>query len=302
VKSYVGITDFDWFNLVKNQNGLEEVNFWQPGGSRKFKALSEGGLFLFKLHSPKNYIVGGGLFAHFSLLPISLAWKAFGMANGVRSLDEMRTRTLQYRRTAPNHEDFTVGCILLSQPFFLPEPLWIPVPPDWSPNIVQGKTYDLTREPGVTLLRQLQEALTGLTVSEPESPRYGSDVIVKPRLGQGGFRIIVTDAYERRCAVSGERVLPVLEAAHVRPYSKGGEHTLKNGVLLRSDLHILFDQGYLTIAPNYRLEVSAKIRDEFENGRDYYAFQGQPIRSPQQSGQLLSRENIEWHNQYVYLG
>ena len=139
-------------------------------------------------------------------------------------------------------------------------------------------------------------------MSESESPRYGSDVTVKPRLGQGGFRIIITDAYERRCAVSGERVLPVLEAAHIRPYSRGGEHSLNNGILLRSDLHILFDQGYLTIAPDNHLEVSAKIRDEFENGREYYAFQGEAIRSPQHPDQILSKDNIVWHNEHVYLG
>ncbi len=302
MKSYVGVTDYDWFTLVKSRNELDEVNFWQPGGSRQFRALSEGDLFLFKLHSPRNYIVGGGLFAHSSLLPISLAWKAFGMANGVRSLEEMRTRTLQYRRSSLDRGDFTVGCIVLSQPFFLPEDLWIPVPSDWSPNIVQGKTYNLTAEPGATLLRQLQEALAGLAVGESETPRYGPDVIIKPRLGQGGFRILVTDAYERRCAVSGERVLPVLEAAHVRPYSRGGEHSLGNGLLLRSDLHILFDQGYLTVAPDKRLEVSSKIRDEFENGREYYAYHGQPIRSPRHPDQLLSKKNIEWHNERVYLG
>jgi putative restriction endonuclease len=40
---------------------------------------------------------------------------------------------------------------------------------------------------------------------------------VQPRLGQGAFRLLVTDAYQRRCAVTGERTLPVLDAAHIRP-------------------------------------------------------------------------------------
>lgn len=72
----------------------------------------------------------------------------------------------------------------------------------------------------------------------------------------------------RRCAATGERTLPVLEAAHVRPYAEGGRHELSNGILLRSDLHTLFDSGYLTITPNYHIEVSRRIRDEFENGRE----------------------------------
>jgi len=303
MKSYIGVTDFEWFELLRRQRELEEVNFWQPGGSRQFKALAAGDLFLFKLHSPRNFIVGGGVFAHSSLLPISLAWSSFGIANGVRSLAEMRHRTLRYRRSPPaEREDFTIGCILLTQPFFLPEERWVPVPPDWSRNIVQGKTYDLAAEPGATLLGQLQDSLRRLHLLDAGDERYGSPIPVRPRLGQGSFRVVVTDAYERRCAITGERVLPVLEAAHVRPYASGGAHAIDNGLLLRSDIHTLFDRGYVTITPNHHLEVSTRIRDEFHNGREYYALHGRELRMPGRPDQTLSEENISWHNEQVYLG
>jgi putative restriction endonuclease len=167
---------------------------------------------------------------------------------------------------------------------------------------VQGKTYDLTAEPGATLYRQLQEALHGLQLQDSEESRYGSLVAIRPRLGQGSFRIVVTDAYERRCAVTGERVLPVLEAAHVRPYSAGGAHAVDNGLLLRSDVHTLFDRGYLTITTDHHVEVSTRIRDEFHNGREYYALHGRELREPGRFDQVLSRENISWHNEQVYLG
>ena len=159
MRTFVGITDWDWFELLRSQPGLDEVNFWQPSGTRRFRALNPGELFLFKLHSPRNYIVGGGLFAHSSLLPISLAWEAFGIANGAVDFTQMRARVERYRRQG--HEqftDYTVGCILLEQPFFLNENQWIPVPGDWSPNIVQGRGYDLTAEPGLTLWAHLQTA------------------------------------------------------------------------------------------------------------------------------------------------
>lgn len=303
MRSYVGVTDFDWFDLLRHQPDLEEVNFWQPGGSRQFKTLTPGDLFLFKLHSPRNFVVGGGIFAHSSLLPISLAWSSFGIANGVQSLDEMRTRTLKYRRTSPgDREDFTVGCILLTRPFFLPEERWVPVPADWSPNIVQGKTYDLAAEPGATLHRRLQEALHELQLRDADGERYGSLVAVRPRLGQGSFRVVVTDAYERRCALTGERVLPVLEAAHVRPYASGGVHSIDNGLLLRSDIHTLFDRGYLTITTDHHVEVSTRIREEFHNGREYYALHGRDLREPGRRDQALSNDNIVWHNEQVYLG
>jgi putative restriction endonuclease len=92
---------------------------------------------------------------------------------------------------------------------------------------------------------------------------------VQPRLGQGAFRLLVTDAYQRRCAVTGERTLPVLDAAHTRPYAELGPHRLENGILLRKDLHALFDAGRVTVTPSLELRVSRRIREEFENGRDY---------------------------------
>src|SRR6185436_5545764 len=110
-----------------------------------------------------------------------------------------------------------------------------------------------------------------------EQARYGAPVTIRPRLGQGAFRVEVTDAYTRRCAITGEKTLPALEAGHIRPFAKSGPHEIRNGLLLRSDLHNLFDLGYLTVTHDYRVEVSRRIREEFENGRHYYALHGQSL-------------------------
>src|SRR5689334_5145422 len=118
-KAFIGVTDQDWFEFLSNRPDLTEVNFWQPRGNIAFKALPQGGLFLFKLHSPNNYIVGGGFFAASSLLPVSLAWETFGPMNGVASLVEMRRRIEGYRREQPKPaEDYTIGNIVLEQTFF----------------------------------------------------------------------------------------------------------------------------------------------------------------------------------------
>ena len=123
-----------------------------------------------------------------------------------------------------------------------------------------------------------------------------------PRLGQGAFRALVTDVYERRCAVTRERTLPVLEAAHIRPYGEGGEHRVDNGLLLRRDLHTLFDRGYLTVSPDYHLEVSRTIREEFENGRDDYALHGRELLIPRKLAERPSAEFLRWHNEIVFRG
>ncbi len=267
---FIGITDQDWFDSLSSLTFPEEVNFWQPSGKSTFRALKPGELFLFKLHSPNDYIAGSGFFAHPTLLPISLAWDAFQEKNGANSLLEMRQRIAKYRKTEDLIVDFIIGCILLEQPFFLDESEWIPVP-EWSSSIVVGKTFEMNSEAGKSIWHKLQLVLSKKQlISEPDlrieedKARYGKETLIKPRLGQGSFKIVVTDAYRRSCAITQERVLPVLEAAHIKPYADSGPHDVRNGVLLRSDIYKLFDRGYLTITPKLHIEVSHRIKDEKE--------------------------------------
>jgi putative restriction endonuclease len=127
--------------------------------------------------------------------------------------------------------------------------------------------------------------------------------LTRARLGQGAFRVLVTEAYERRCAITGERTLPVLEAAHIKPYSQSGPHLISNGLLLRSDLHILFDEGYVTVTEDYHVQVSDYIREQYENGREYYQYRGKPLlKVPGTSYERPSAEFLRWHNEKVYVG
>ena len=309
LKIFVGVTDFDWFSYFSGMPGIDEVNFWQPSGSHRFQSLNPGEAFLFKLHSPHNYIVGGGFFAHNTILPLSLAWDAFGDKNGARSREEMCIRILKYRRKeAASTEDYQIGCILLEQPFFFEREDWIPVPADWSPNIVQGKSYDTSIGLGQKLWEDIQsrlQARKGLwqdpLVAEPEA-QYGVPILVMPRLGQGSFRILVTDAYQRRCAVTQEKTLPALDAVHIKPFGESGPHKINNGLLLRSDIHKLFDSGYVTISHDYRFEVSRRIKQEFENGRDYYAMHGRSLHLPPDQRLRPGGDYIAWHNGNVFRG
>ena len=79
----IAVTDGDWFEMLRRQSDLSEVNFWAPSAAN-FRALQAGELFLFKLHAPRNVIVGGGIFVYANALPCSLAWEAFGETNGAR--------------------------------------------------------------------------------------------------------------------------------------------------------------------------------------------------------------------------
>ena len=309
MKFFVGITDNEWFEMLSNLPDVDEVNFWQPSGKTTFRALQPGEPFLFKLHSPRDYIVGGGFFAHSTIFPLSLAWDAFREKNGADSLEDMRSRIARYRRSGEDKfEDFHVGCILLEQPFFFDKSEWIQIP-EWSPNIVIGKSYDMDAEPGKSIWKKIQLLLADRLdliaqenrISE-ERARFGKEILITPRLGQGSFKILVTDAYNRSCAVSQERALPVLEAAHIKPYSENGPHQVNNGILLRSDMHKLFDSGYMTITPELNIEVSRRIKEEFENGKYYYTFHGKEIHPPDTPADCPSKEFLIWHNDKVFRG
>jgi len=319
MKLYLGVTDQDWFDFLRSQPGIDEVNFWQPSPTSDFRALKQGDLFLFKLHRSvrtgnRDVVAGGGVFVSFSALPISLAWEAFDVHNGAISYSAMRQRLLHYRRIpdTPN-EDFGVGCIVLTQPFFFSDSIWFSAP-EWSPSIVRGKAkgYELDKEAGQFIWQSLQKTWQIQKVNdlnqeaqriEEEQARYGKETTFRPRLGQGSFRVLVTDAYRRSCAITEEHSLPALEAAHIKPYNENGPHAVHNGLLLRSDLHRLFDRGYITVTADYHIEVSRRLKDEFKNGKSYYPFHGQPLSHfPANRQDHPDRDLLLWHNEHVYKG
>lgn len=307
MKLYVGVTDNDWYRFLSQLPNVDEVNFWQPGGSSHFRALQPGELFLFKLKKPYNHIAGGGFFTHASLLPVSLAWEAFGEKNGAATFQEMRSKIASLRGGEVDpHEDFRIGCILLQQPFFLSKEDWITVPSDFHRNLMQGKGFDLNSKPG----RELWSIVSARLRSKPPAQfqiadatvMWSNPVLVRQRLGQGAFRILVTDTYQRRCAFTQEKALPALEAAHIRPVTQEGKHRLDNGLLLRSDIHRLFDSGYVTITPDYKFRASHKLKDDFDNGEDYFRLQGSSIWLPRDSDCRPNREFLEWHSLTVFRG
>ena len=306
ISMYVAVTDRGWFNQL-SVSLPEEVNFWQPSGNQQFRALRSGELFLFKLHSPENYIVGGGTFSHASNIQLSIAWEAFRLNNGVASLQDMRARIAHYcgdKSILDPRTDPIIGCRILTQPFFWPRELWIPVPRSFARNIVRGKGYSTTTPEGLALWCEVEarlEANSGSILSD-NTARYGEPYLRRPRLGQGAFRIAVTDAYGRRCAVTGERTLPILDAAHIKSYSAGGEHDPANGLLLRTDIHRLFDLGYVTVGEDARFNVSSRLREDFENGRIYYDLQGAAIKPPLAGYPKPASAMLDWHRQEIYLG
>jgi putative restriction endonuclease len=323
MRGFIGNTDYDWFTFLRAiEPPIDEVNFWRPGEA-SFKVLQPGEPVFFRLKSPRNAIGGFGTFVHFSRLPSSVAWDVYGPANGASSYDELRARLVRLRSRndiAIAAREFHIGCILLTQPVFFEEHEWVATPHDWRANVPPGLPYDLSAGEGRRVwLECLERAATrppfvGLAVTQPAQPQadrisdrpitsgYGSPGMFRPRLGQRSFRVAVLDSYGRRCAVTNEKTLPALEAAHIRAYRDVQEHVISNGILFRADIHKLFDSGYVTVGPDHHFLVSRRIKEEFENGRDYYALHGTPIRLPLNSADRPARDALIWHNEKRYLG
>ena len=91
----------------------------------------------------------------------------------------------------------------------------------------------------------------------------------------------------------------VLDAAHIRAYSAGGCHEVSNGLLLRTDIHKLFDRDYVTVDPDFRFAVS--LREDFQNGRHYYELAGQPLRLPGRPHLRPDPEALDWHRSERFL-
>ncbi|MEX2247978.1 MAG: HNH endonuclease [Dehalococcoidia bacterium] len=306
-------TDSRWFEYLRDfgQAGrLDEVNFWRPLAQNEFKALSVGEPFFFRLKHPVNAISGYGYFVHATRVSIQLAWEAFGPRNGDPTFERFVSRIADYRRETPAETALgqrELTCIVLRQASFWTDERFVAwgAEQDWARNVVAYKRYDLNVQPGATLAELLRNSgppeLGDSFQPVTNDKRVWAESLAVAREGQGAFRVRLLDAYQRRCAVTGERSLPVLDAAHIQPYRGPVSNHLQNGLVLRADIHRLFDAGYVTVTPELRFEVSRRLKDDFENGRDYYALGGRPlVVLPHQATTRPSREALEWHASNVF--
>ena len=198
MRFWVANTDFRWFSFLRARGGVDEVNFWQPNKVKPVE-LAPGSLWLFKRRvSEGGRIMGGAFFAHYSAITPRLAWDAFGELNGSATYEGFLKLVRGHALHAIDPLSDAIGASILTQPFFLPEDLWLDPPADWSTNLTRGKSYDTTLGEGAVLWERIQFLLEGNSggghaIGTPKAG-YGTPGVVLPRLGQGAFRVLITDA------------------------------------------------------------------------------------------------------------
>lgn len=94
--------------------------------------------------------------------------------------------------------------------------------------------------------------------------------------------------------------MPALDAAHIKPYALGGTHELSNGILLRRDIHGVFDAGYVTIDEHYRFVVSDKVKTDFNNGNEYLRLHGASLSKPAIHLEWPDLKALRWHNENIF--
>jgi putative restriction endonuclease len=120
---------------------------------------------------------------------------------------------------------------------------------------------------------------------------------IAQRRGQKAFRDALIAAYEGKCVITGCAVLDVLEAAHIYPYRGPETNKVTNGLLLRADLHTLFDCGLVAIDADALTVIAApRLRRT-----DYAALHGVRLREPQSLAQRPSREALALHREAARL-
>ena len=313
MKFWVGVTDNRWFEFLAAR-GLDEVNFWQPSATPPFKNAQLGMPFLFKVKRPFNHIAGGGYFVGYSTMPMGLAWDVFGEKNGAASSAEFYD--IVGGLAGGRADDHPIGCTIITTPQFWPRQHWLAEPPGFSTNIVRGKHYESDEPDGAVIWQHFQQrAVITETLAVTPTPatlatstralepaaKFGAATTVKPRIGQSAFRVLVMDAYQRRCAITGENTLIALEAAHIQPYSGEGTHDIRNGMLLRADFHRLFDKGLVSVTQDREIKISPRIREAYFNGKAYYRLDGKPLEViPQHADSQPDPDRLKWHYEHVF--
>lgn len=160
--------------------------------------------------------------------------------------------------------------------------LWMPDSPpvsdlDWFAAFFKrmgsgGTSFQELKSADIDLLRKLFEKVAASPTVDPEalaseaqqqgwpedSLRYGA---IKARRGQADFRARLLAAYGRKCCISGCRVEALLEAAHIRPHAEAPNYDTRNGLLLRADLHTLYDLHFLGVDEFGNVLLSPEITD-----------------------------------------
>lgn len=155
-----------------------------------------------------------------------------------------------------------------------------------SPENAQVSIHNLSRsisDFGTSVV----EMVSSLEMPQEATRRIRRDVAA--RQGQGKFRQAVMRRFQQRCCVTGCAVPEALEAAHIAVSAGKDDHRAENGLLLRSDIHTLFDCGVVRIHPKTLVvHVDTNIQE-----KAYRDLHGKGLRCSPKAKEFIDRQALE---------
>ncbi|WP_431050485.1 HNH endonuclease [Roseateles sp. L2-2] len=138
-----------------------------------------------------------------------------------------------------------------------------------------GQSFQISSAPPGDVDGEIRTVFVEFDAFDQSDRRRQRQGMIADRIGQPDFRDRLVRAYSGRCAISECNVSAALEAAHILCYR--GTHTnhVQNGLLLRADIHSLFDVGLISIDPDYTISVDATLVNS-----EYFQYNGKRIRMP----------------------
>jgi len=150
--------------------------------------------------------------------------------------------------------------------------------------------------PETQKLAVLQDNLNSNGYFNPESiedARERTTTSIARRQGQPKFRSDLLKAYQGRCAITGFNAEQALEAAHIYPYKGNDTNKVWNGLLLRADIHTLFDLYLITVHPETKeIHIAPELKST-----SYSELHGKKLSLPKDESLSPRREVLEWHYQ-----
>lgn len=290
-------TDIEWFDYLKENLSSDKINFWTPT-PWNVRQLKEGDKLYFLLKSPSRKIGGFGYFSYYENMTAKQAWNRFGINNGVKSLLELVNRCTKYVNKnsifVPT-ENPAIGCIVLENPTFLDEEeFFLPEQHGLSfPTQVVKLKYFHQEDIKLSIVGE-QKHGTSFELVGSNKKQYQSSK-TKKRRGQPQFRKTLLEAYSNKCCITGEICLDVLQASHIQEYISEKSNHVQNGLVLRVDLHRLFDSGLISIDTDYKVSVSPLLDSTY-----YRSLNGKTILLPKKIEDYPSKEALSLHKEIVF--
>ncbi len=263
----VAPTDQAWLEYQRTNNFNDQINFWTPS-DWAIKALHPGDIIIFKLKGAGDLCGGYGTFLEYKYQSLNDTWDEFGRRNGFDNKEAFLYGLGAYQLSNKSPKTHC-GCIVLRDVIYFDTPVKLS---DYGivfkPQVVKFATYV---EPFPMGSSSDQGKFTLVSPGNKKKSKQQTTL----REGQSQFHTEISIAYHHRCCISGETTPELLQAAHIQDYINRESNHIQNGLLLRIDLHSLFDNGLLYIDENYIVHISPLISSD-----DYKKFDNKKIALP----------------------